>query len=73
MGDITIKLFTKETPKTVENFTTHSKNGYYNNTIFHRVIKDFMVQCGDPQGMSPFVCDILARLKAMVDIASDAL
>lgn len=37
-------------PKTVENFTTHAKNDYYNNTIFHRVIKDFMIQGGDPLG-----------------------
>ena len=32
-----------ECPKTVENFTTHAKNGYYNNVIFHRVIKTFMI------------------------------
>ena len=50
MGDIKIKLFPKEAPKTVENFTTHAKNGYYNGLIFHRVIKDFMIQGGDPAG-----------------------
>lgn len=50
MGDITIKLFPKYAPKTVENFTTHAKNGYYNGLIFHRVIKDFMIQGGDPTG-----------------------
>lgn len=50
MGDITIKLFPKETKKAVENFTTHAKNGYYNGIIFHRVIKDFMIQGGDPTG-----------------------
>jgi len=50
MGDIEIKLFPKEAPKTVENFTTHAKNGYYNGIIFHRVIKDFMIQGGDPEG-----------------------
>ncbi|CAL4125584.1 unnamed protein product, partial [Meganyctiphanes norvegica] len=50
MGDITIKLFPKECPKTVENFCVHVKNGYYNGHIFHRVIKQFMVQTGDPQG-----------------------
>ncbi len=50
MGDITIKLFAEETPKTVENFTTHAKNGYYDGIIFHRVIKDFMIQGGDPTG-----------------------
>ena len=50
MGDIKIKLFKDETPKTFENFTTHAKNGYYNGLIFHRVIKDFMIQGGDPMG-----------------------
>ena len=50
MGDITIKLFPEETKKTVENFTTHAKNGYYDGIIFHRVIKDFMIQGGDPTG-----------------------
>ncbi len=50
MGDIKIKLFPEKTPKTVENFTTHAKNGYYNGLIFHRVIKDFMIQGGDPMG-----------------------
>ena len=50
MGEIKIKLFKKEAPKTVENFTTHAKNGYYNGLIFHRVIKDFMIQGGDPEG-----------------------
>jgi len=49
-GDITIKLFPKVAPKAVENFITHSKNGYYNNGIFHRVIKGFMIQGGDPEG-----------------------
>jgi peptidyl-prolyl cis-trans isomerase B (cyclophilin B) len=50
MGEIKIKLFPAEAPKTVENFTTHAKNGYYNGLIFHRVIKDFMIQGGDPTG-----------------------
>lgn len=50
MGDIKIRLFAELAPKTVENFTTHAKNGYYNGLIFHRVIKDFMIQGGDPQG-----------------------
>lgn len=49
-GDISVKLFPKYAPKAVENFTTHAKNGYYNGIIFHRVIKDFMIQCGDPLG-----------------------
>eukprot|EP01130_Rhizamoeba_saxonica_P019050 TRINITY_DN9766_c0_g1_i1.p1 TRINITY_DN9766_c0_g1~~TRINITY_DN9766_c0_g1_i1.p1 ORF type:complete len:628 (+),score=146.27 TRINITY_DN9766_c0_g1_i1:19-1902(+) len=50
MGDIHIKLFGEQCPKTVENFTTHSRNNYYNNVIFHRVIRSFMIQTGDPRG-----------------------
>ncbi|KPM34978.1 Peptidyl-prolyl cis-trans isomerase cyp15 [Neonectria ditissima] len=49
-GDVHIRLFPDAAPKTVENFVTHSKNGYYNNTIFHRVIRKFMIQGGDPLG-----------------------
>lgn len=49
-GTIKIKLFADITPKTVENFLTHAKNNYYNGVIFHRVIKDFMIQGGDPTG-----------------------
>ncbi|GLY09646.1 peptidyl-prolyl cis-trans isomerase [Bacillus badius] len=49
-GTIKIKLFPEHAPKTVENFVTHSKNGYYDGLIFHRVIPDFMIQGGDPQG-----------------------
>lgn len=48
MGDIRIRLFPDEAPKAVENFLTHAKNGYYNGLIFHRVIRDFMIQGGDP-------------------------
>ena len=50
MGDISIRLFPDRTPKTFENFTTHAKNGYYDGLKFHRVIKDFMIQGGDPEG-----------------------
>ena len=49
-GDIYVRLFPEEAPKAVENFTTHAKNGYYDGLIFHRVIKDFMIQGGDPTG-----------------------
>lgn len=49
-GDITIKLFPELAPLAVENFLTHAKEGYYDGTIFHRVIKDFMIQGGDPLG-----------------------
>ena len=50
LGDIEIKLFPEKAPRTVENFTTHAKNGYYNGQIFHRVINEFMIQGGDPTG-----------------------
>ena len=49
-GDIQIRLFPDAAPRAVENFVTHSRNGYYNNTIFHRVIRKFMIQGGDPLG-----------------------
>lgn len=49
-GDIHIKLFPDMCPKAVENFCTHAKNGYYNDLIFHRIIKGFMIQTGDPLG-----------------------
>lgn len=49
-GQITIKLFEKECPKACENFITHAKDGYYNGVIFHRVMENFMIQGGDPQG-----------------------
>ena len=43
-GDIKVRLFPEEAPKAVENFVTHAENGYYDGLIFHRVIKDFMIQ-----------------------------
>lgn len=49
-GEITIQLNTKETPKTANNFISLAKKGFYNNTVFHRVIKGFMIQGGDPNG-----------------------
>lgn len=63
LGDIFLKLFPNAAPKAVENFATHAKNGYYDGTIFHRVIPKypnpphksvtnfrFMIQGGDPKG-----------------------
>lgn len=50
MGDIFIKLMPDLAPKAVENFCGHARSGYYDNHLFHRVIKDFMVQTGDPLG-----------------------
>ncbi len=49
-GDIEIKLFPEVAPKTVENFVGLAKKGYYDGIIFHRVIKQFMIQGGDPTG-----------------------
>ncbi len=49
-GIIEIQLRADLAPKAVENFVTHSKNGYYDGLIFHRVIKGFMIQGGDPTG-----------------------
>lgn len=49
-GDISIRFFPEAAPKAVENFTELAKKGYYNNLTFHRVIKDFMIQGGDPKG-----------------------
>lgn len=45
-GDILIELFADKAPKTVENFLAYVNEGFYNNTIFHRVIKGFMIQGG---------------------------
>lgn len=49
-GLIELKLNPEAAPKACENFMTLVKNHYYDGVIFHRVIKDFMVQCGDPTG-----------------------
>jgi peptidylprolyl isomerase len=49
-GTITLKLLPDVAPKTVENFVGLIRKGYYDGIIFHRVIKDFMLQCGDPTG-----------------------
>lgn len=50
LGEIYIKLYPNECPKTVKNFISLANNGYYNNLVFHRVIKDFMIQTGCPYG-----------------------
>ena len=49
-GDMRVKLFPDHAPKTVANFIALSKDGYYDGVIFHRIIKDFMIQGGDPTG-----------------------
>ncbi len=50
MGDISLRFFPEAAPKTVENFITHAKDGYFDGLTFHRVIQDFMIQGGDPKG-----------------------
>ena len=47
-GEIVIEFWTDVAPKTVENFKTLARKGFYDGTCFHRVIKDFMIQGGDP-------------------------
>jgi peptidyl-prolyl cis-trans isomerase B (cyclophilin B) len=49
-GNVVADLFTKDAPKTVNNFVFLAREGFYDGTKFHRVIKDFMVQGGDPTG-----------------------
>ncbi|CAI6093893.1 hypothetical protein V2G26_016982 [Clonostachys chloroleuca] len=50
VGTITVELYTSHAPKTCKNFATLVRRGYYNSTIFHRIIPNFMVQGGDPTG-----------------------
>lgn len=50
LGDLTVKLFDYVAPKTVKNFVELAEKGYYNGVIFHRIIRDFMIQGGDPTG-----------------------
>jgi peptidyl-prolyl cis-trans isomerase B (cyclophilin B) len=49
-GNIEVELFAKEAPKTVNNFVFLARDGFYDGTIFHRVIDNFMIQGGDPTG-----------------------
>ncbi|CAK7271825.1 Peptidyl-prolyl cis-trans isomerase-like 1 [Sporothrix epigloea] len=50
MGTITVELYADHAPRTCRNFVTLARRGYYDGTVFHRVIADFMVQGGDPTG-----------------------
>ena len=50
LGDLNVKLFDDLAPKTVKNFVELAEKGYYNGVIFHRIIRDFMIQGGDPTG-----------------------
>lgn len=49
-GDIMLEIFADKVPKTAKNFVELAQRGYYNGTIFHRIIADFMIQGGDPTG-----------------------
>jgi peptidylprolyl isomerase len=49
-GEVILELYEDVAPLAVENFTTLAKNGYYNGLTFHRIIKNFMIQGGDPTG-----------------------
>lgn len=71
-GSIEIKLMPEIAPKTCENFTKLAEKGYYNGIIFHRVIKGFMIQGGDPTGTgmggssiwgTPFEDEVSASVK----------
>lgn len=48
MGELTVELYWKHAPNTCRNFAELVRRGYYNNTVFHRIIRDFMIQGGDP-------------------------
>ena len=72
LGVVEVKLFTDVAPKACENFMKLIAKNYYNGVIFHRVIKSFMVQCGDPTGTGaggesiwgkPFADECSAKLK----------
>ncbi|TKX25880.1 peptidyl-prolyl isomerase [Elsinoe australis] len=51
-GDVVLELFAKQTPLTSRNFIQHCLDGYYDNTIFHRLVPGFIIQGGDPTGLS---------------------
>lgn len=55
MGNVVVELYWRHAPKTCKNFAELARRGYYNNTKFHRIIKDFMVQGGDPTGTGVFI------------------
>ena len=85
-GDITLRLFPSQAPKTVTNFVNLAKAGKYNNTTFHRVIKDFVIQGGHsgedpnhPNGISSYgdefkdeFCDKLFNIRGAVSMANNA-
>lgn len=50
MGSVTLELYTSHAPRTCQNFSTLASRNYYNGTVFHRIIPNFMIQGGDPTG-----------------------
>src|SRR5467141_1080861 len=52
-GDMVIEFWTDAAPKTIENFKKLARQGFYNGTIFHRIVKGFMIQGGDPNSKDP--------------------
>jgi cyclophilin family peptidyl-prolyl cis-trans isomerase len=83
LGDITLELFPAAAPKAVENFVGLTEKGYYDGIIFHRVIRDFMIQWGDPTGTGrggkslwhrafedEFLDDTLTHKKGVISMAN---
>ena len=52
-GDMVVQFWTDAAPKTIENFKKLARSGFYDGTIFHRIVKDFMIQGGDPNSKDP--------------------
>ena len=52
-GDMVVQFWTDAAPKTIENFKKLARQGFYDGTIFHRIVKDFMIQGGDPNSKDP--------------------
>lgn len=65
-GEITIELYWKHAPNTCRNFAELVRRGYYNNTVFHRIIRDFMIQGGDPSKCHPNVLYIFTENRIFI-------
>ncbi len=52
-GDMVVQFWTDAAPKTIENFKKLARQGFYDGTIFHRIVKGFMIQGGDPNSKDP--------------------
>ncbi|KAJ0463863.1 putative peptidylprolyl isomerase [Helianthus annuus] len=65
MGSFTVEMYDKHAPRTCKNFIELSRRGYYNNVKFHRIIKDFIVQGGDPTGTGRGGESIYGRTEAI--------